>query len=130
MIKTVLEEEGSAIADELWRRASARVASRLVYPEARAALAAAERSGRIDQAGRRIAVADLDAACTAMVLVGIDWGLAQHAGEIAELYALRGYDAVHLATALSVEEPDLALLTWDHDLAEAAVRAGRAVVPA
>lgn len=129
MIKTVLEEEGSAIADELWARASARVASRLVYPEARAALAAAERSGRLDQAGRRTAVADLEAACTAMVLVGVDWTLAQHAGELAELYALRGYDAVHLATALSVDEPDLVLLTWDRDLADAAVRAGRAVIP-
>lgn len=117
------------IADELWARASARVASRLVYPEARAALAAAERSGRIDQAGRRTAAADLEAACTAMALLGVDWALAQHAGEIAEVYALRGYDAVHLATALSVDDPDLVLLTWDGDLADAAVRAGRAVVP-
>ncbi|MBW3535488.1 MAG: PIN domain-containing protein [Gemmatimonadetes bacterium] len=100
------------------------------YPEARAALAAAGRSGRIDQAGLRTAVRDLEAACTAMALVGVDWALAQHAGEIAELYALRGYDAVHLATALSVDEPDLVLLTWDRDLADAAVRAGRAVIPA
>ncbi len=99
-----------------------------MYPEARAALAVAQRSGRIDEAGRRRAVADLEAACTAMALIGVDWALAQHAGELAELHALRGYDAVHLATALSVDEPTLALVTWDRDLADAAVRAGRAVI--
>jgi predicted nucleic acid-binding protein len=51
------------------------------------------------------------------------------AGEIAEQQALRGYDAVHLATALSIEDPDIALVTWDRDLAQAALRAGRSVAP-
>jgi len=100
-----------------------------VYPEARTALAAAERSGRIDQGSRRIAVKDLEGACASRRVIGVDWGLAQQAGEIAEAHALRGDDAVYLATALSVQDPDLVLVTWDHDLASAAVRAGRAVIP-
>jgi hypothetical protein len=33
----------------------------------------------------------------AMLLIGVDWSLALHAGKIAEDHALRGYDAVHLA---------------------------------
>lgn len=129
MIKTVLEEDGSELADELWSRASSRIASRLVYPEARAALAAAQRTGRIDGRSRRAAVKDLESACSAMRLVGVDWELALRAGEIAERYSLRGYDAVHLATAISAEDSELVLVTWDQDLARAAVSAGRAVIP-
>ncbi|HVF80004.1 MAG TPA: type II toxin-antitoxin system VapC family toxin [Solirubrobacteraceae bacterium] len=125
----LLEEEGSQLADELWARSSQRVASRLVYAEARAALAAAHRGGRIDQNSLRAAVGNLEAACGAMLLIGVDWPLAQHAGELAERHALRGYDAVHLATALATSAPDLALVTWDRDLASAALELGITIIP-
>jgi predicted nucleic acid-binding protein len=62
-----------------------------------------------------------------MRLIGLDWELAVMAGDIAERHALRGYDAVHLATALSIHE--LVLVTWDRDLARAALGSGRSVVP-
>jgi uncharacterized protein len=85
--------------------------------------------GRIDTQSHQTAVRDLKGACSAMRLVGIDWELALAGGDIAERYTLRGYDAVHLATALSISPTDVAVVTWDHDLARAAVAAGRAVVP-
>ena len=129
MIKTVLEEDGSQLADELWSRSSSRIASGLVYPEARAALAAAHRAGRIDERSLLAATSDLQSACAAMQLIGVDWALARHAGEIAERYALRGYDAVHLATALATQDSELVLITWDRDLAVAAAAAGIAVIP-
>jgi len=129
LVKTLLEEDGSQLADELWSRSSARVASRLAYPEARAALAAAHRGGRIDQSTHRSTVRDLQSACEAMLLIGVDWPLARHAGELAEQHDLRGFDAVHLATALAVDAADLVLVTWDRDLARAAVRSGIAVAP-
>jgi uncharacterized protein len=113
----------------VWSRAASRLASRLVYPEARAALATARRGGRIDARTHGVAVRELQAACAAMRLVGIDWQLARSAGDAAERYALRGYDAVHLATALSVDDTALVLVTWDRDLATAALAAGRPVAP-
>jgi predicted nucleic acid-binding protein len=129
LIKLLLAEDGSALADELWARATSRVASRLVYPEGRAALAAAQRAGRIDERAHRRSAQDLSSACAAMRLVGVDWQLAMRAGEIAEEHALRGYDAVHLATALSIEDANVALVTWDRDLAHATLRSGRSVAP-
>jgi predicted nucleic acid-binding protein len=129
LIKLLVEEEGSDVADELWSRATSRVASRLVYPEARAALAMAGRTGRIQERSHRAAVRDLDAACAAMRLIGIDWQLTVTAGDMAERYALRGYDVVHLATVLSIRDTEFVLATWDRDLGRAAVRAGRSVVP-
>jgi len=130
VIKLLVGEQGSGLAGELWSRASSRLASRLVYPEARAALAAARRLARIDARTHRAAVDDLVAACAAVRLVGVDWQLALSAGDVAERYALRGYDAVHLATALSIDDPELVLVTWDRDLARAAISAGRCVAPA
>ena len=95
----------------------------------RAALAAAERGGRIDQRTHRSTVSDLQSACQAMLLIGIDWSLARRAGELAEIHGLRGYDAVHLATALAAATPRLVLVTWDRDLAGATVRSGIAAAP-
>jgi predicted nucleic acid-binding protein len=130
LVKLLVFEEGSDLAGEVWSHATSRVASRLVYPEARAALAAAARAGRIDDPSRAAAVRDLEAACEAMDLIGVDRELARHAGYLAERHALRGYDAVHLATALSVVDPASVVVTWDRDLARGALAAGRSVIPA
>jgi predicted nucleic acid-binding protein len=86
-------------------------------------------TGRIEERSRRGAVRDLDAACAAMRLIGIDWQVAVTAGDLAERYALRGYDAVHLATALSIRDAAFVLSTWHGDLGRAAVRAGCSVIP-
>ena len=56
-----------------------------------------------------------------LALVGVDEPLARRAGALAEERGLRGYDAVHLATALTLGEDAVALVTWDGDLAEAAI---------
>jgi predicted nucleic acid-binding protein len=123
-------EDGSDLADELWAAADLKIASHLLYPEARAALAAAYRAGRVDQRGLRQAIADLEAATSSMALVGVDEGLAREAGRLAEELSLRGYDAVHLATALSSEDDERLIVTWDRDLAVAASRCGCLVAPA
>jgi len=122
-------EDGSDLADELWNAADLRLASHLIYPEARAALAAASRASRIDARALRRAGADLDAAVSSIRRIGVDEALAEEAGRLAQEHALRGYDAVHLATALSVADQTLVIVTWDGDLARAALRCGRPVAP-
>jgi predicted nucleic acid-binding protein len=76
------------------------------------------------------AVAELDALHAELVIVGVDEALAQRAGEIADERALRGYDAVHLASALALGPGETILATWDRDLSNAAAGAGLAVAPA
>lgn len=117
------------MATDVWTAAVARVSSELVYPEGRAALAAAQRDGRLSRGDLGQAVRDLADACDAMELVAVDRVLARAGGRLAEAHRLRGYDAVHLATALSVTGSDVVLVTWDRDLARAAGEAGRLVVP-
>lgn len=71
----------------------------------------------------------IEALCEGLDVIGLDAALARIAGDLAERHALRGYDAVHLASALAIEDPELVMATWDRDLATAAAR-HRTVVPA
>lgn len=59
-----------------------------------------------------------------LITVSADPVLARRAGELAEELGLRGYDAVHLATALELGDEEVVLVTWDRDLAHATERVG------
>lgn len=57
--------------------------------------------------------------------------LARRAGELAEAHALRGYDAIHLASAEAVLDAGDVMIVSDMRLAEAAAAIGiEALVPA
>ncbi len=64
-----------------------------------------------------------------MIRVMVTVDLAQQAGELAARHRLRGFDAVHLASALSLDA-DTTMVTWDKDLAHAAHDEGLTTVPA
>lgn len=56
--------------------------------------------------------------------------LAQRAGELADSHALRGYDAVHLASAEAILDTGSVMVVSDERLAGAAVSLGiEAVIP-
>jgi predicted nucleic acid-binding protein len=112
---------------ELWDRADLLVSSQLVYPEARAALAAATRAGRIDEPTHVSAVATLEDLYAQLRIIAIDEPLAREAGDLASQHALRGYDAVHLACALHLEGNDILLATWDNALNSAACATGQLI---
>jgi predicted nucleic acid-binding protein len=127
LIKLLIDEDGSEHAAELWERADLLVCGQLIYPEARAALASAGQGGRLDPAGYTTAVAGLETSYAAMRIVGVDEALARVAGDLAASHGLRGYDAVHLASALAVDAADVLLATWDMTLANAALATGMLV---
>lgn len=114
------------MAAELWNSAYLAVSSVLAYAEGRAALAAARRGSRLGAKAHARALLEFEDVQDGLALVGVDQSLARSAGELAEEFDLRGYDAVHLATALNLgdEDEDVVLVTWDGDLSRAAERAG------
>ena len=87
-------------------------------------MAAAQRLGRLGATEHREALAAFEEVYAELVTVGVDQELATRAGEYAETFSLRGYDAVHLATALELGDEEVVLITWDRDLAGAGERAG------
>lgn len=115
------------MAAELWNSAHPAASSILAYPEGRAALAAARRLGRLGADEHRKALADFEELYAELTTVGVDQELAIRAGEYAEDLSLRGYDSVHLATALELGDDEGVLVTWDRDLARAAEEAGLGV---
>ncbi len=127
IVPLLIAETGSRVAGEVWDSADRIVSIRLVYPEAHAALAQAQRLDRVSARDLRRAVSELDARFEEMDLVEIDDVLAHLAGEKAEAHGLRGYDAVHLAAALRVHDPDVVLIAGDRALVGAANSEGLAV---
>lgn len=112
------------MAAELWNSAHLVASSILAYPEGRAALAAARRVGRLEADEHRKALADFEALSGDLATVGVDHELAARAGQLAEDLGLRGYDSVHLATALELGDDEVVVVTWDRDLARATEAVG------
>lgn len=126
-MKLVVVEDGSDLAAELWGSAYPAASSILAYPEGRAALAAAQRLDRLGKKAHQEALTAFEEIFGELVAIGVDEGLAARAGEHAEDLGLRGYDAVHLATALELGDEEVVLVTWDRNLGRAAECVGLGV---
>jgi uncharacterized protein len=120
----IVVEDGSDLASELWDGAYPVASSILSYPEGRAALAAARRQNRLGEVEHTKALAVFEELQEDLITVSVDSSLARLAGRHAEDLGLRGYDAVHLATALELGDEEVVLVTWDRDLARAAEQVG------
>jgi predicted nucleic acid-binding protein len=113
------QEAGSDLAGAVWDSMDRAVTSRIACVEARAALAAGSRSGRVAGTGQRARRRALEASPQAMDLIDVTPEIVRAAGDLAETHALPGYDAVHLASSLTLDLDDAVLVTWDRDLARA-----------
>jgi uncharacterized protein len=127
VVPLLIAEPGSARAASLWDGADRVVSVRLIYPETCAALAQAERLGRLTARQLRNAVTRFDSMFEGIDLVEVDDALTRRAGELAEVRQLRGYDAVHLAAADRVRDPSVVLVAGDGALLDAATAEGLAV---
>jgi uncharacterized protein len=119
------DEQGSEAAERLWLQSSFVVCAQIGYAESRAALAAMRRNERLTVAELREAKKSFEDLWTQMSTVPVSSGIVQEAGDLAEKYGLRGYDAVHLAAARATEVAVFA--TADVRLLEAARQCGFAV---
>jgi uncharacterized protein len=128
-VKLLVDEEGSELAATLWDGCDAAISSRLAYPEVRAALAAAGRDHRLDAEDQRHAETAWEEFWAATRTVQLTEAITMHAGELAGAHALRGADAVHLASALAVGADDTLFAVWDKRLRSGAQAVGVQVVP-
>lgn len=129
-MKLLVPEQGSAEVAAAWLQAERRVSSLLLYPEARAAVGRARRMGRLGQRELAAARRRIDALWAAIDRVEPTAALAHRAGSLAERHELRAYDAVHLASAMSVADADAVLVAADGDLLHAARSVGLTTIRA
>src|SRR5712691_8476910 len=104
LVKLYVREAGTEKTRAQLDTASMVATSRVAYPEARAALARRQREAGITRAALARAVVALDRDLGRFVVVELSAKVAKRAGDLAERRALRGFDAIHLASALEVEE--------------------------
>jgi predicted nucleic acid-binding protein len=127
LIKLYVDEEGAPQVRTGVRDADVAATCEIAYAELRAALARHHRDGSLKATEYRRALRDLHNDWQQFVLITVGSSLVRDAGELAERYRLRAYDAVHLASSLVVQaqtkEP-VQFACWDRTLMEAAGKAG------
>lgn len=128
-VKLLVEEDGSDLAAALWDGGDAAVSSRLAYPEVRAALAVAGRANRMAPADQSHAEAAWEEYWAATRAVELTERVTAHAGRLASRHALRGTDAVHLASLLAVGAEETLFAVWDQRLRNGARTAGVQLAP-
>jgi predicted nucleic acid-binding protein len=99
------------------------VSSILLYAETRSALARARRDARIMPHDLALARRLFERLWEGMYRVEATEEISRQAGDLAEEHSLRAYDAVHLASAVSIAE-NVVFVAADGDLLEAAAHRG------
>ena len=115
-VPLLVTEPGTTTANELWAAADDVVTCRLLYVEAAAALARARRINRITDRHHRAALHSLDDLWSDFQVTELDEVVIRRAAELADRLALRGYDAVHCASAERIADADLVVASGDKDL--------------
>jgi predicted nucleic acid-binding protein len=116
LVPMLIGEPTSEACRQFWNAADDVVSTRLVHVEAAAALARAERNGRMTKNEHRLAVDELDRSIAELELIEVDERLVHAAALFAHRFRLRGYDAVHCAAAAQLAEPDLVAASGDKRL--------------
>lgn len=116
LVPLIIEERASESSGELWDAADSLVAARITYVEAVAAMAAAERIGRISERQFIAGRGAFDDLWSQLHVVEIGPDLVRTAADLARTHGLRGYDATHCAAAISVDDPELVAASGDQQL--------------
>ena len=130
LVKLYAVEEGREAVERAVEEADRVATSAVAYTKARSALARKLREGVFSEDEHREAVAALDEDWRSIEALSVTENVARFAGDLAERHALRGFDAVHLASALLVSaasreqggEEGVLFLSFDMDLMEAVAK--------
>ncbi|CAG7573091.1 hypothetical protein FB554_1235 [Barrientosiimonas humi] len=128
IVPLLVAEPSTSLCQRIWQDADRLVSSALAYVEAAAALAMAQRQLRITSKEREIAWSRFTEIWPDVDIVEVDTQLLVTAAELTSEFSLRGYDAVHCASAKLIDDPDLVVAAGDAQLLDAWSRLGLAVL--
>jgi uncharacterized protein len=130
LIKLLVEEPGSEIANEAYDSSVAASTSAVAYLEASSALARMQKGGRLSSQAYRTALHDRDELWGELQVHSITDSLIGTASRAAAEHALRAYDCLHLATIATFADAErVTVACWDRDLRTAVRDYGFALIP-
>lgn len=129
--KRYVREPGSVQVRDLFRRRRTVAVSRLAYAELAAAVARLSRVGALDDAARDLILGRLGRDFSALTVVEARRAIVERVPSLVLRNPLRGFDALQLATALTLHEDAGAVDFWtaDQRLAAAARAEGLRTTP-
>jgi predicted nucleic acid-binding protein len=132
LVKLYVAEEGSLLCRQAVTDARLVSTSVVAYVEARAAFARKRREHALSPAAHRALVRTLDRDWGRYLRIEASEGLIHEAASLAERHRLRGYDAIHLASAVLLKNrlaEEVVFSSWDVALQAAARREGLGRLP-
>lgn len=104
LVKLYVEETGSEKIKDIAYNATVISTSKVAYAEARAAFARKQKEDGFSITNLRKIVEDLNRDWESYFIIEITDGLIRSAGDIAEKHLLRGFDSIHLASAIILKD--------------------------
>jgi predicted nucleic acid-binding protein len=127
LIKRYVDEDGSGRVNELWDGATGIATSVVAFAEMIAALNRKLREGVLSAREYSRTAASFKSDHHRIILVPISAGLNERIEMLARKYALRGFDAIHLASALVIRsngKVETGFACYDRTLNDAAMKEG------
>jgi len=104
LIKLYIDEPGSEQVRDAVEKSKIVSTSRIAYVEARAGIARKFRTRELSRGEYKLMVESLEEDWPEYFVVEVSEAIVKLGGELVEKYPLRGFDAVHLASALMLKE--------------------------
>lgn len=131
LTKLFVEESGATTARDAAAHADLVATSMLAYAEARSAFARKRRFGEITEGLLDRVKEEFESTWENFQIFPVDESTVRRAGDFAETYSLRGFDAVHLASADALRRSfgEITFACFDAELARAASAFGMTLLP-
>lgn len=124
LLPLVIAEPGSPASMRLWKDADQVISTRLLVVEAAAALAQSNRAGRTSASTLNDLLKEAELIVADATLLDVTTTVINRAADLAVSRGLRGYDAIHLATATLIGAKDVVFASGDQRLLAAAIEEG------
>lgn len=124
LVPLFVAEPTTEACQRFWNDADAAVSSRLAYVETAAALAQARRMDRMTDDEHDEALRLLQRLWSEIDIADVDEIVVSRAAVLARRFALRGYDAVHCASAEQLHDENLVAASGDRQLLDAWAQLG------
>lgn len=131
LVKLYVWEKETPATKRLVEATEVIATSRLAYVEARAAFARKRRERGVGRKDYQNIRQNFDTDWESYFVIDISEALVKMAGQLAEKHALRGYDAIHLASAVTLRregDQPVAFSCYDGRLSLAARREGLKII--